>query len=51
MNTCYYPREHNPNITRLIYLLLLAQQRGKPDVSACIRAVREGLANHVEVVM
>ena len=51
MSTYINPtREKNQNIRRLIYLLLKAKKYGKPNVGACIRAVREGKANHIEVI-
>jgi len=38
--TYYNPsREHNPNLTRPVHLLLLLKERGKLDVHACIKSV------------
>jgi hypothetical protein len=50
-NTYHNPaREHDPNVCRLIYLMLKAQEKGTLDVGACIRAVREGKADHIGVI-
>ena len=43
-------REHNPNLTRLVHLLLLSKERGKLDVHACIKSVHEGNADHIGVI-